>query len=263
MAGKVIQLPIGFKADVAKETNLIGRKIGEARRNMRLTQSEFARRLREYGVSVQTPAVNKWECGENSPNAYQLLAICHCLKISDGLDFFTEVDAPERVRLNSDGRMMLSKYREMLESMPRFVTAARVAKVRVPISELPVSAGTGDDIPEEKYEYESFPADEVPEGTDIGIRVHGDSMEPTYKDGQIVFVHLCESLSDGEVGIFVYEGCGYVKVYSESVPNDDELEAFTDSDGAVHPQITLISYNEKYQPIEVTSELKIVGRVLN
>ena len=252
-----------YRADKAKENNLVGRKIREARRRSNLTQPELRDKLAAYGVHIQTPAITKWELGENVPSAYQLFAICYALDIPGGLSYFTGTVVPEQDSLNAEGKMLLSHYREYLESDPRYtVKKHRPEKVQVKLSALPASAGTGDELFEEDYETIAFPKDMVPDGTDFAVRVDGDSMEPVYKDGQIVFIQKSESLRDGDVGLFIYEGKGYIKVYSEVVPDDDEIEEYLDSEGVVHPKIELISYNEAYEPRPVTSELIIVGRVL-
>ena len=41
----------------------------------------------------------------------------------------------------------------------------------------------------------SFPEKSVPKGADFGVRVSGDSMEPVYHDGQIVWVEECETVT--------------------------------------------------------------------
>ena len=71
---------------------------------------------------------------------------------------------------------------------------------------------------------------------DFGVRVSGDSMEPLYLNGQIIWVHQQETLEDGEIGIFFLDGEAYVKKYHQT------------PDG-----ISLISMNKKYTPIKVSS----------
>ena len=102
-------------------------------------------------------------------------------------------------------------------------------------------------------------------GAERGIRVSGDSMEPVYHDGQIVWMQRCETLRVGEVGIFLYDGCGYLKEYREQEPEDSVRDSFTDSDGAVRKQPVLVSYNRRYDPIPVAPDngFLIAGRVLN
>jgi hypothetical protein len=87
-------------------------------------------------------------------------------------------------------------------------------------------------------------------------------MEPVYHDGQIVWVQPCNSLSIGEVGIFVYDGDGYIKAYDEQEPEDQD--EFTDSEGCLQMQPVLVSYNEAYPPKVVSphTDFLVVGRVL-
>lgn len=252
----------GFRADLARERNTLGQRIREARRAAGLTQAELALRLRDFGVRVQTPAVHKWESGETVPGAYQLLALCQALEIRDGLAFFISPAPAEP--LNAEGRRMLGEFRAWLESRDRYLLPRREpAMVRVRLSTLPASAGTGDFLSEGEYEWVEFPESVVPRGTDFAVRVHGNSMEPAYRDGQIVFFEQCERLYPGEIGLFAYEGEGYIKLYAEAQPSGEETEEYTDSEGLVHPRVSLVSLNRDYPPIEIISPLRVFGRALN
>ena len=75
------------------------------------------------------------------------------------------------------------------------------------------------------------------------IRVNGNSMEPTYCDGDLVFVRHAASLQEGEIGIFVTGDTGYIKEYHR--------------DG-------LYSHNPAYQPIIFSegTEVRCIGRVI-
>ena len=124
--------------------------------------------------------------------------------------------------------------------------------VDMPVSYLSVSAGPGEFLDENGYEMVSFPEASIPEGAELGVRISGDSMEPVYHDGQIVWMQRCKELRPGEVGIFLYDGNGYLKVYSER-----------EADGNGR-QPVLVSYNRRYEPIPVLPEreFRIAGRVL-
>lgn len=259
-----LHVPARFRADLARERNALGKKIAEARKARKMTQAELSEALKAYGVSVQTPAVNKWESGETVPGAYQLLALCHALDIRQGLAFFTgKVSAPADP-LNAEGRRMLRQYRSFLESQERYLTPLREpAMIRVRLSTLPASAGTGDFLAEGGFEWVDFPESVVPRGTDFAVRVHGNSMEPAYQDGQIVFFERCERLENGDVGLFAYEGQGYIKLYAETLPEGAEAEETLDSYGVVHPKVSLVSLNPQYAPLAVTSPLTVFGRALN
>ena len=52
---------------------------------------------------------------------------------------------------------------------------------------------------------------EVPDGANFGVRVAGDSMEPQFHDGQVIWVRQQRSLMTGEIGIFLYDGNAYLK----------------------------------------------------
>ena len=115
---------------------------------------------------------------------------------------------------------------------------------------------------EGNFEMVSFPESSIPDGAEFGVRVSGDSMEPVYHDGQIVWVQQCETLRTGEVGVMIYDGQGYIKAYAEQEPDDPE--AYLGSDGVRRMQPVMVSYNKAYAPKPASPELefRIVGRVL-
>lgn len=251
-----------------RENNYIGRRIQQARTSRGLSRGAFAELLSNYGITVHRQGLWKWEVGGAVPNAYQLIAICHALEIEDGIEYFT--GAPKRSdELNEAGMKKVAEYRKDLVATglykPRRMPASEVLYVEVDIGILGASAGAGDFLDEGGFEKVSFPESAVPENADFGIRVDGNSMEPVYHDGQIVWVKRCDRLSPGDVGIFTYDGSGYIKQYSETEPEEADRESFTDSEGVVHLQPVLISYNREYAPIRVSPHVPfgIVGRVLN
>ena len=255
-----------YNAAAEREENYVGKKIAEARKKKGLSLHEFSALLRSYGLAIQRQGVNKWELGMAVPNAYQFLAVCHALEIEDGVGFFTK--HPAKVQeLNDLGQQKLREYREDLIASGRYNPQVPddIVYLDMPVSTLPASAGTGAFLDEENFELLRFPAADVPEHADFGVRVSGDSMEPVYHDGQIVWVQQCSDLAPGEVGLFLYDGDGYIKVYGQQEPEETTRDSFTDSQGVLHPQPVLISYNEAYPPRPVSPELafSIAGRVLS
>ena len=257
-----------YRADRARQLNVVGGKIAEARKAAGLTQAELASLLAKYGVTVQTPAVTKWEKGENVPSVYQLLAVCYALNLPGGLSYFTGTLQAESSDdpLNREGLRLLGAYRRYLESIPKYRSGdgSEIEMTELDVSLIPASAGLGDYLENNIFEKMSFPSASVPDGTDFAIRVDGDSMEPAYHDGQYVFIEQCSTLRPGEVGLFVYDGCGYIKVYTE-----EENESGDDGDdcyGTLYFRPILVSLNDsKYAPIPVESgkPFAVVGRVLN
>lgn len=113
------------------------------------------------------------------------------------------------------------------------------------LHDLAVSAGTGEPLGDTDYKTRiEIPTEQVPENAHCCLRVNGDSMEPAYKDGDIVFIQRQdEPVREGEIGVFSLNGEGYMKRLG-----DKELE----------------SLNPKYPaiPIRQYDDLRCFGRVL-
>ena len=262
----VSAVPFSPDAESARRRNEVGARIAGLRRARGMTQSQLAAALAPFGVRVGTAAVSKWEKGDSVPNAYQLLALARALGLSAWADAFGEGEYAPEEGLNAEGLALLEGFRGWLESQPRYrVRVRRPALVEMNVSRIPASAGFGEALDSNEFEKLSFPAASVPAGAGFAVRVHGDSMEPVLRDGQYAWIRECSRLNPGDVGLFIVDGDGYIKVYSEQEPAPEDREAFTDSSGVLHLQPVLVSCNEQYAPkvIPAESEFRIVGRVLN
>lgn len=253
-----------YNAAAEKDENIVGMRIAEARKKKGMSIAAFSAFLKNYGVEISTGGAGKWETGYSIPNAYQLIAICNALDIEDQIPFFMKdyVSA-----LNDIGLKKVAEYKADLVASGKYRPAPKtttITYILMPVSNLCVSAGTGAFLDEGNFEMLEFPADRVPEGANFGVRVSGDSMEPVYHDGQIVWVQECEQLAIGQVGVFVYDGEGYLKMYSEQEPGKDVAEEYIDSYGVLHAQPVLESYNRKYEPrvVRPGAVFQIVGKVL-
>ena len=245
---------------VLRSANTLGRGLKEARKNQGFTLLELSFRLEDLGVDVQYKTLSKWELGACVPNAYQFIALCKALDIPDALEYFT---CSMEEELNEDGRRKLTEYRKDLIASGKYIPTSSYGRIiEMQVSSLCVSAGTGEFLDDGNFDLISVPAYTVPKGAQFGVWVAGDSMEPVFHDGQIVWIEPCEHLRKGEIGIMLYDNCGYLKMYDEQVPEDPE--AYTDMNGVVHPQAVMVSCNKKYSPIVAKPELtfEIVGRVL-
>jgi len=254
-----------YNAEAERAKNVIGTRITEARKKSGMSIVDFGRQLAEHGVSVGSSGLSKWEKGLTVPNAYQLLAISSILGVDDDPHYFWDAYiAP----LNDAGMKKVADYKADLIASgnyrPETKSRSSIRYVEMPVSTLAVSAGTGELLGEDSFEKMRFPESSVPAGAEFGLRVNGDSMEPVYQNGQIVWIQQCSELSIGEVGIFIYDGEGYLKAYDEQEPAEELREDFTDAYGVTHPQPVLVSYNEKYspRPVQPFAPFRIVGRVL-
>lgn len=254
-----------YNAETEREQNTIGMRIAEARKRSGMSLVVFSECLKAYGVTVGDGGLSKWETGKTIPNAYQLMAISCALGLEDEPRYFIGDYMP---RLNDVGLKRVADYKADLIASGRYrpepKTRTSIRYVEMPVSSLAVSAGTGAFLDEGNFEMLRFPEGSIPAGAEFGIRVSGDSMEPVYHDGQIVWVQQCSELAIGQVGIFIYDGEGYLKAYDEQEPSEEDREDFTDSYGETHAQRVMVSFNQAYAPKVVSPhvEFQIVGRVL-
>jgi len=237
----------------------IGQTLTRLRTERGISQRELAALLEAEGVQVSNQAVSKWENDSTQPNAKQLLALMRIYGVRDALALFTGVPAADPLsRLNRQGREKVEEYiRDLLDTgryaaelteLPQTLNAAVHKAVRLlPLYPMAASAGTGqflEDAPCEMVEA----APEVSDEADFGVRLAGNSMEPRYADGQIVWVHRQETLRPGQIGVFLYDGMAYCK----------RLEY--DRNG-----VRLCSLNPAYDPIILRpgETLTVFGRVVN
>jgi len=268
MSAKIVSFAAARKAlyDYAAEKaqNVIGQRLLEARNGKGYSLSELSDILGGCGLEISKSNISKWERGEVVPSAYQLVALCRVLGIDDDLSYFT---SDRCLDLNAVGIKKVQAYRADLIASGKYTPAPPMKEIEyidMPVSCLAVSAGTGEFLTEGNFEMVSFPKSAVPDGADFGVRINGDSMEPVYHDGQIVWVHETPDVSAGQEGIFIFDGCGYIKLLQMRTPDDSATEQYVDSDGSLHLQPVLVSYNKSYAPIVIPPEsnFKIVGRVL-
>lgn len=226
----------------------IGEIFSARRRELGLSQSELAGRLGMLGVDVTNQAVSKWENGVTEPGAEQFLALCAALDIEDIRGAFSGGSLEGYFRgINYEGRKKALEYIELLRLSGRYAPSPVRTNVRsLPLYSLAVSAGTGQFLDGEDYEMADV-GPEVPADANFGVRVAGDSMEPEYHDGQIVWVRQQRSLQSGETGVFLYDGSAYLK------------RLLTDG-----KQAALHSLNPKYGDIRISPALplRILGKAL-
>ncbi|HEM6539974.1 TPA: helix-turn-helix transcriptional regulator [Streptococcus suis] len=109
----------------------------------------------------------------------------------------------------------------------------------------PASAGTGQYLNDVKVETIELP---IEVDADFVVPIYGDSMEPEYHSGDYVFVKLSVDLSDGDIGVFAYNGEAYIK----------QLR-ITDQGAYLH------SLNPDYDNIPITADtdFRTIGEVVD
>ena len=231
--------------------SFIGEQIKKYRNIRGMTQQDIADALGESSGRV----IYNWEKGIGRPDCDKLAKLCDLLGVSaDELigcksmaqrPTATEWNTLQKYRaLDEHGKEVVdylidSEYNRVSLSMKK--TKPRMLKINW--FTLPASAGTGNILDSELAEELLVPESAEAEQADFVISVGGDSMEPTYHDGDKVFVEKCDAVGIGEVGIFVVNGDVYIKELGNKC---------------------LISHNEKYKPIRIgeNDSVYCCGRVI-
>lgn len=235
-----------------------GQRLREARIKKKLTQLELGSL-----IGAKPAAVSSWEVDNSKPDILLVSKMCEVLNTTPS--HLIDGKADKDFTATPDEQSHIQKYRgcdqrgrDMVDTVLDYefnrttnpvTEESGEAYIGVRVHFQAAAAGLNNYLTEDGYEEVMFPAASVPRGTDYGVRISGDSMEPDIPDGCIVFVKTKPAIESGKVGIFCLNGDGLCK----------RLEV--DHDRRV---IRLISDNEKYKPkkIRPDDDLRTYGEVL-
>lgn len=156
-------------------------------------------------------------------------------------------------QLEPPGQRKVITYAEKLRDEQEKRKKAKINEVSEKVVQLygydyydhATSAGTGQYLNDVRVERIELPVDV---DADFVIPIKGDSMEPDYQDGDLVFIQTSVDLNDGVIGVFNYNGEAYIK----------QLVIDTD-------QSYLHSLNPAYKDMPITPEtdFRIIGEVVD
>lgn len=221
---------------------MLGERIKTLRASKHLSQQQLAEAL-----SVSKSTVAMWETNKRKPDHAILLQMAQLFAVST--DFLLgNVERSNAAGIaDAEAAELYEKYRTLDEYGRAAVNGvmdaeskrcnAHAAKPHCPTIQLKlcnmsVSAGSGDYLDDDGYEYYTAPKNELTTQADYAVRVNGDSMEPTFFDGDILLVRGAPYINVGDIGVFIVNGEGYVKEFGGK---------------------TLISHNPKRADISLTA----------
>lgn len=215
------------------------------RKRKGLTQQKLSEMLH-----VSRGTVAMWEIGRNIPPTEMLAELSEIFNCS--VDYLlgktdTRVDDALLDLVNTIPDDLLQKHGNVHDALRAMRQSDLPSNVR-PISSLhrqrvpligEVAAGEPIYAPEELGVYVDSPVD-----ADAAITVHGDSMEPTYKDGDLVYIKCCPNVPEGAVAVVFLDDEATLKhVYKRPTG------------------LTLWSDNASYRPMQIEFEDYAVVRV--
>lgn len=228
----------------------------KAREKAGYTQAQAAEAI---GVSDGT--YKNYEQGKREPNGEKMVTIANLFGVTTDYllgrpeapeppkNPIQEASQKERVALEKWLSLDGEKREAVLHVMQSIIDAYEMAgenPIRIKIvkkSRYRTSAGIGYDLNDaDAWENVQVEDCSMAQKADFIVEIDGDSMEPTYCNGENVFVKATPDVEIGKIGIFIVDGKGYIK------------ERGVDC---------LISHNKKYHPIMLEgTENRCVGSVL-
>lgn len=233
----------------------IGKRIREAREQKGWTQRELGTR-----VGITASAIANYEKELSHPKESVLYRLLEALEVDANYLFQDVYDLPASVvfSVTSVERTHIVKYRaldddgrDMVDTVLNKEHARVLARrdlshptcITLPLFQDKVSAGLGNFVSNGTTEQLSIRLLPETSGSDYVVQVTGDSMTPTYHDGDLVLVHSQPEIAVGEIGLWIVNGDGYIKQRGEH---------------------SLISLNPIYAPIRIEEGDRIdcFGKVL-
>ena len=248
------------RSDSNGMTNNAGIAYGELIRRQRKAKKMNQEELGAL-VKVGKNAVGAWEAGRSRPDVGSVPVICEALDISleeffgypdksgENIVELHGIKPEERAgllrkysSLNQYNRQVILRQMDVLRDMQEDAREPRKV-IRLFRNELAASAGPGETLEATRGEEVFLFADSMTEMADEIIRVNGNSMEPTFANGDMVLVKHTGSVREGEIGVFICGDTGYIKEYQR--------------DG-------LHSHNPAYAPLTFSENEPVhcVGRVI-
>ena len=218
------------KADPNGMNNAAGVAYGELIRRQRKAKKMNQEELGAL-VRVGKNAVGAWEAGRSRPDVGSVPVICEALDLSleefFGMPDIMQEKIDEKAGITPEERSILLRRYGSLNAYNRQVVLRQMSVlydmqednlkprkvIRLFRNELAASAGPGEVLDAPRGEEVFLFADQIMEGADEIIRVNGNSMEPTYYDGDQVLIRHTASIRPGEIGVFVCGDTGYIKEY--------------------------------------------------
>ena len=232
----------------------IGSRLKLRREELGLTQTELAKL-----VGVSKGSIGNYESEISSPNENILIKLFSALDCDANYLYHDDINKSNDSISNTE-LQHIKKYRALDEHGKKIVDFVlneeydrsteqdegeliQTNCIVLTMYEDAVSAGTGEYLNDGRCVEVTVDETPLTERADFILRVSGDSMEPTYYDGDKVLVQNAVELNVGEIGIFVLNGQGYIKEY--------------------RPE-GLFSHNKKYGIIKVgeNDRCDVVGRVI-
>ena len=236
--------------------NILGNSIKEVRKSKKLTQKKLAELT---GFKQNT--ISNHENGNRQLDEGDIRIYAQALGVSPQYLFdlskpssvdstpqiqtiYDELKPPRQAKVLNYAERQLKEQKNEEETKINEVSEV-IQLYSYDYYDHPASTGTGQYLNDVRVERIELPVDV---DADFVIPIKGDSMEPDYHDGDLVFIQTSVDLNNGVIGVFNYNGDAYIK----QLVIDKE-------------QAYLHSLNPAYKDMPITpdTDFRIIGEVVD
>ena len=222
---------------------MIAAFLKQLRKTSGKTAKEVVQELANFGVDISDKTLSGYENEISTPNADVFMVLCAVYHCENPMEVmmpeYSSVENRDFLykfsMLDTHGKKVVTMV--LSEEYDRCQKAMSPRRVYTYYRRI-ACAGEGflfDDIPADTIEAQEC------DGADFVIGVNGDSMEPTFSDGDLVYVRKTSGVKVGGIGIFTIGNECFIKERGE--------------DG-------LISHNPNYPMIKGCRDIRCIGEVI-
>ncbi|AGM98820.1 XRE family transcriptional regulator [Streptococcus iniae] len=219
-----------------------GKQLKKIRQEKKMSQEKLGNHL-----EVNKMTISNWEKGKNSPNQKHLSALVKLFSVSeDYFDSEHQILMPYKQLTIGNKEKVIHYSKKLLASQEKIVSLPKENKklyaYRVYES---LSAGTGFSYFGDGNYDEVFYDEQL--DYDFASWVFGDSMEPTYLNGEVVLIRQENFDYDGAIYAVEWDGQTYIK------------KVYREEDG-----LRLVSLNKKYSDkfAPFDEDPRIIGKII-
>ena len=142
------------------------------------------------------------------------------------LNCYESLPEQEKQRLIGRAEMLV----DLFGQKPEKNNTPPIAMTTINIAD--VAAGAGISTPftiDNAFSPKEIPSNAVISGADCGVPINGDSMEPNYPNGSIVWVKITQDVGYGDAVIAILNGEPYCKIYQH-----DGLHSLNENYDVIH-----------------------------
>lgn len=230
----------------------IGNKIRYYRTSKNYTQEELAKK-----INTKKATISNYETGYRSPQQDMLFQIANVLDISINDLFpdttsekdtsiesiYNQLELPRQAKVYSFAEHQLKEQNNpKVQSLSEYKEKKQPQEIHL---QSKVSAGRGVvDLDPNSTDTITYYG-KLPKHFDMAFKVDGNSMEPVFEDGDIIFVEKMDEIINGALMVVTIEDEAFIK----KVYLDDDC-------------IRLVSLNKEYDDIRATEGINVIGKVV-